>query len=585
MGETGGSWRAVARSVLGLVLLASAAGAQNLVVNGSMDGPVGFDILPPGWNHDPPTSNTFDPGTTTYQMAWSASADGGSFVHSTGSTNPNILSEGLSQVVSGLIPGASYQLSFEQSATWGVIWTPDTHGYWEVTFGGQTQAGTQMALPQVQGQILPWQPQTMQFTAGAASQLLRFAARDVSGLPQPWWLANLGLDGVELCQVGLCGGAPQQWLYTVDDANVLRAIDPDGCGVTTIGVTQDTPSGPLRRVRGLAFVPSIGSLLGMTREGDLVRVDPYTATTTVITSLPFGDPTTEFWGGLAFDGVDTLYTANAFDGLELVAIKVPAFTSNLVGSTLASGGVPRQILGLDVYPASAPLPGTPHPQPGVLYGSDRSTGGLVRVDTNTALVTDVGANLGAGGAQALAFHPYSGSLFCLDDLGVGTADLVTYDFGAQVSNGHCALPFGIVEQAATPDFGWGGAAFTRPGSWSDQGCALAGVAGDPLLVGTGTMLPGSPNTVTLSNAAPGANSLIFLALSSTPVPFMGGVLKPFPFLPPLPVTLPATGSLALGFNVPGSWPSGTELWVQWAIQDVTAVFGVALSNAIVGVVP
>ena len=61
-----------------------------------------------------------------------------------------------------------------------------------------------------------------------------------------------------------------------------------------------------------------------------------------------------------------------------------------------------------------------------------------------------------------------------------------------------------------------------------MGSALAGVTGDPLLVGTGTLADGSSNSAKLSNAAPSATAGLFLALSSTPVPFKGGTLLPSP---------------------------------------------------------
>lgn len=574
---------------LGALTLTAAPTRAQLVTNGDMTATVNVSVfnatVPPGWMHDPPTANTFDATSTMFSTAWQASANGGTFVHAGGITNPNVGTEGVSQMISGLVPGAVYELSFEQSATWGSIWSHDTHGYWAVTFGAQAQNSALVPIPAGPGLTTPWMPQTMTFTASAPSQLLRFVARDLVQDPLSWLTAQMGLDGVKLCQVGLCGGAPGQWLYTVGDDNVLRAVDLDaGCSVTTIGVTQDPPNGPVRKLRGLVWAAPLDILIGVTREGDVVRVDRFTGQTTPIIHLPFGNPATEFWGGLAYDGVDTLYTANAFDGHELVAIKIPAFTTTLVGSTVTSGGTPRQILGLDILPATAP-PGAPHPAPGVLYGSDRSTQSVVTIDTNTAVVTDVGGNLGLGAPQAVAFHPFSGTLFGLDDQGFGNVDLTTYDFGALQGNPHCALPFEIVEQAATPDFGWGGMAFVRPGAWSNQGCALAGVSGDPLLVATGSMVPGSVNTVLLSNAAPNANSILFAALSSTPVMFFGGMLKPFPFQASLSVTTSGSGSVLLPFTIPLGWPSGTELWAQWAIQDVAAINNVSLSNAVLGVVP
>ena len=124
-----------------------------------------------------------------------------------------------------------------------------------------------------------------------------------------------------------------------------------------------------------------------------------------------------------------------------------------------------------------------------------------------------------------------------------------------------------------------------PEAWSEQGCALAGVTGDPSTSGAGTLAAGSNNTVVLANAAPSATAALFLALASTPVPFKGGTLLPFPFLSPVFLTTSPAGALSIPFAMPVGVPSGTELWVQWGIQDAAAISGVALSNAILGITP
>jgi len=134
---------------------------------------------------------------------------------------------------------------------------------------------------------------------------------------------------------------------------------------------------------------------------------------------------------------------------------------------------------------------------------------------------------------------------------------------------------------------WGaGAAYafnlTHP--WSDQGSALAGVSGDPSLEGSGPLAGASSNTVALTNAAPSATAALFLAPAANPVPFKGGTLLPFPFLiPPVIVSTDANGAIQLPFTLPPGVPAGTELWVQWGIADASAVQGVALSNALLGV--
>jgi hypothetical protein len=126
---------------------------------------------------------------------------------------------------------------------------------------------------------------------------------------------------------------------------------------------------------------------------------------------------------------------------------------------------------------------------------------------------------------------------------------------------------------------------TDGSAFTDEGCALAGVAGDPWLTGSGDLSAGSSNAVALSSAAPGATAGLFLAFASTPAPFKGGKLKPVPFFDPVIVSTSAAGEIPLPFVMPAGVPPGTELWVQWAIQDAAAMNGVALSNAVLGVTP
>ncbi|RKY20058.1 MAG: hypothetical protein DRQ55_08945 [Planctomycetota bacterium] len=121
--------------------------------------------------------------------------------------------------------------------------------------------------------------------------------------------------------------------------------------------------------------------------------------------------------------------------------------------------------------------------------------------------------------------------------------------------------------------------------WADQGCALAGVSGEPTLIGAGDLVGGTSNAVNLSNAAPSAAAGLFLALAGAAVPFKGGTLKPFPFFDPVIVATSSSGQLPVPFVMPLGIPVGTEIWVQWAIQDAAAVKGVALSNAIRGLTP
>lgn len=123
-------------------------------------------------------------------------------------------------------------------------------------------------------------------------------------------------------------------------------------------------------------------------------------------------------------------------------------------------------------------------------------------------------------------------------------------------------------------------------AWVDSGFALAGVNGDPVLVGTGDLSDGSANSVELSNAAASAFSGIFIGVGpGTPTNFKGGQLLPVPFLKLLFVNTNGGGGFTLPFVAPSGIPSGFEIVVQWAIQDGAAVSGVALSNAVTGTAP
>lgn len=120
-------------------------------------------------------------------------------------------------------------------------------------------------------------------------------------------------------------------------------------------------------------------------------------------------------------------------------------------------------------------------------------------------------------------------------------------------------------------------------AWSDQGNALAGVAGDPLLVGNGNLVAGTANSLVLSNAAPSALIAVFASTTSSPIPVAGGTLVPGPMFVIRLFGTNAGGAVTLPFTMPPAL-SGT-LWVQIAIDDPAAVFDIAFSNAVKGEIP
>lgn len=124
------------------------------------------------------------------------------------------------------------------------------------------------------------------------------------------------------------------------------------------------------------------------------------------------------------------------------------------------------------------------------------------------------------------------------------------------------------------------------GSFTDLGDALAGVAGPPRFEGLGTLVAGSPGQLRLSQAAPLAPTLLFVATEDNPAPFRGGTLHPLPAALLVPLATDAGGGWLLPWP---AWPAGVPaeqaFFLQPAIADAAAPQGVALGNALRGTAP
>lgn len=134
---------------------------------------------------------------------------------------------------------------------------------------------------------------------------------------------------------------------------------------------------------------------------------------------------------------------------------------------------------------------------------------------------------------------------------------------------------------------WAGAAYSYVFSaWEDLGNALAGTGGlEPLLVGTGTLIGGTPVSLDLSDARADSSAALVLGLSATFAPLKGGVLVPAPDLVRYNNTTDAFGELHIEATWPEGVPAGFELWVQLWVTDPVAPVGYAASNAVRGEAP
>src|SRR4051812_2386873 len=121
-----------------------------------------------------------------------SSPTGGNFLGLDADPNYN---GAVSQTISGLIAGRSYQLSFYWAGAQLAGYGGATHDLLQVSFGSQPQSPAEVQTAQ-QG-FTGWMPQTMPFTAdGPSDTLSSLAIGGPSGLP-PFVL----LDGVSLTAV------------------------------------------------------------------------------------------------------------------------------------------------------------------------------------------------------------------------------------------------------------------------------------------------------------------------------------------------------------------------------------------------
>ena len=123
-----------------------------------------------------------------------------------------------------------------------------------------------------------------------------------------------------------------------------------------------------------------------------------------------------------------------------------------------------------------------------------------------------------------------------------------------------------------------------PQVWTDLGGALAGINGEPLLAGTGTLNAGEAVVFSLSNVSPFAPSTLVIGVVNLSAPFKGGVMVPKPDIL-FGLIADGFGNLTFGGPWPASIPSGITTYYQYWIVDAGGPKGLAASNAISGTTP
>jgi hypothetical protein len=126
---------------------------------------------------------------------------------------------------------------------------------------------------------------------------------------------------------------------------------------------------------------------------------------------------------------------------------------------------------------------------------------------------------------------------------------------------------------------------TMHAAWFDLGAALAGAQGAPVLSPDGTLQPGSPVTLSLSNALANSSATLIIGVSALNAPFKGGTLVPFPNLLIFGLPTGPAGALTLNGTWPGGLPSNVGFYFQEWIVDPAGPSGLSATNAVEAVTP
>lgn len=197
-----------------LIASSPAFAAQNLVVNGSLSGPIANNGVPTGWTIFEGTPDTMDAGNNVglvgqlrFGATPTASADGGTWV---GLGAYGSYMERFGQTLNGLTVGQQYTVSWEAGNfgyTFGNISYLGSNAISVLLDGLSIGSGAELALGS------SWFNQSLTFTAKSSSQQLSFM------LASPSQKAYMSIDGIAvaatapvpepgtwaLMGLGLCG--------------------------------------------------------------------------------------------------------------------------------------------------------------------------------------------------------------------------------------------------------------------------------------------------------------------------------------------------------------------------------------------
>jgi hypothetical protein len=131
--------------------------------------------------------------SATFWVFPGVSPNGGNFV---GADSAATYANAISQSVSGLVIGKTYNLTFYQAGAQQQGFSGTTTDQWQVTFGSSPNQDSTLMHVASESDV-GWNSQSMLFTASATTQTLTFLALGTPNSDPPFAL----LDGVSLIQV------------------------------------------------------------------------------------------------------------------------------------------------------------------------------------------------------------------------------------------------------------------------------------------------------------------------------------------------------------------------------------------------